>query len=244
MSAPKPKSNEWIQLLTPSLLEGKNLLSEFEAKRVIAGSRKLPDRYQGLGIEGLVKIVCGEIEEGVELCERSIFLAPHDQVTWANYALAFANKGIHSKQLEILRRAVDAVREPELLSDVIIVAAFWIDMDLLNKVVPMYLAMEIQPSETCAAAISTFDKLLSLGEQVKDLEEVAKAVRKVAERHSLPPVSTQVGDDGYGMLAFSFVVDTDDVALLSTLNDQLVEEMISSGLETSNCIGFFEPKGE
>ncbi|MBH3333718.1 tetratricopeptide repeat protein [Serratia marcescens] len=244
MRAPKPKSAEFIEMLTPSLIEGKNLLSEFEVRRVIAGAKQLPDRYQGICIEGLVKIICGDTEEGETLCERAILLAPHDAVSWANYALAFANKGLHSKQIEILKRAVDVVRNPELIRDVIVVASFWIDMDLLKKVVPMFTAMEIKPDESCALAIRNLDKLLDLGEQAKEVEAVAKAVMNVAEKHNLPAISSQVGDDGYGMLAFNFVVDTDDVDYLSVLNNELIDEMLALGLETSSCIGYFEPKGD
>ncbi|MDA5535819.1 hypothetical protein HB976_13410 [Yersinia mollaretii] len=244
MIAPKPKSAELIELLTPSLIEGENFLSEFEARRVIACAKQLPDRYQGICIEGLVKIICGDIEEGSSLCERSLLLAPHESVTWTNYALALANKGLHSKQIEILKRAIEVIRNPVLISDILVIATFWVDVDLLNKVAPMFAAMEIKPNDSCEAALRNLDKIFNLGERAKDVEDVAKAVMKVAEKHNLPAISSQLGDDGYGMIAFSFTVDTDDINFISTLNDELYEEMIEHGLETSNCIGYFEPKGE
>lgn len=245
MIAPKPKSAEFIAMITPSLVEGRNLLSEFEIKRVISGARRLPERYQGLSIEGLVNIICDDIEEGTSLCEQAINLAPKDPVNWLNYANALAGKGLHSKQVDVLKRAWDAdVRSPRVILNAMVIASFWADMDLLNKVVPMFTAMEIKPDESSNLALRNFDNLQMLGEQVKDVEAVAKVVMKVAEKHSLPPINSMISDDGYGMFAFSFVVDTDDVDFLSMLNNELIDEIIDSGLESSSCIGYFEPRDD
>ena len=50
MSLAQPKSGELLDLLTPSLTKGENLLSEFEVHRIIREAKKIPERYQGLSI--------------------------------------------------------------------------------------------------------------------------------------------------------------------------------------------------
>ncbi|MES4613998.1 hypothetical protein V2154_15615 [Ewingella sp. CoE-038-23] len=243
MIAPQPKSGELIDLLSPSLIKGENLLSEFEIRRIVSESRKLPDRYQGLSIEGLAKIVSGDLEEGYELLERALKLAPFDVVSWGNYARSVGNKNLHSKQLEVLRRAL-VVRDPILISDTIVVAAFWLDLELLDKVVAMAQAMEIQLSEAATHALKTYERLHEYGDEISAANEVAKLVMEIAERHDLPAYKSLVDDDGDGLLGFSFVVKTEDPKFLADLNNELIDEMIKHGLESSNCIGYFEPDDE
>lgn len=243
MRAAQPKSDELIDILSPSLIEGKNLLSEFEVRRVVAEARKLPERYQGISIEGLVNIVNDKLEDGYDLMEIALALAPSDVVSWGNYSRAVGNKAIHSKQLEILRRAL-SLRDPTLLVEALVIGAFWADMELLNKVVPMVEVMEIENTTAVASALAHYRKLLDYGDVADDLSRVAKAVMHIAEQHRIPSDYSRVDDDYEGLVAFSLLVNTDDVQYLRTLNDELMDRMIDMGLENCQCIGFFAPGGE
>lgn len=243
MRVPQPKSGELIDLLSPSLIKGENLLSEFEIRRVIAEARKLPERYQGLSIEGLVKIVCDELDEGFELLERALKLAPYDVVSWGNFSRAVGNKAIHSKQIEILKRAV-VLKDPVLLIEALIIGAFWADLDLLNKVVPMVRAMEIKLSDSAMKAMATYERLIGYGDMAKEVTDVAKVVMSIAEKHGLTSDRSRVDDDENGLMAFSLIVDIDDPSYLIKLNNELIDEMLEAGLEAGNCVGYFESGGE
>ncbi|HDR2587273.1 hypothetical protein [Enterobacter ludwigii] len=243
MRAAQPKSDELIDILSPSLIEGKNLLSEFEVRRVVVEARKLPERYQGLSIEGLVNIVNDKLEDGYELMEIALALAPSDVVSWGNYSRAVGNKGLHSKQMEILRRAV-SLRDPTLLTEALVLGAFWVDMELLRKVVPMIESMEIEKTTAVTSSLAHYQKLLEYSDSIDELSRVAKAVMYVAEQHRIPSNFSQVDDDGEGLVAFSLLVNTDDVQYLRSLNDELMDRIIEMELENSQCIGFFAPGGE
>lgn len=243
MIVPQPKSGELLDILTPSLIKGENLLSEIEVRRVIVEARKLPDRYQGLSIEGLVRIVCDDLEEGYSLLERALALAPYDAVSWGNFSRVVGNKAFHSKQLEILKRSL-VVREPALLVEALIIGAFWADMELLDKVVPMVRAMEIQLSEPATQAIAMYERMLGYGDKAKQVSAVAKVVMSVAERHHLPSDISRVDDDDEGLMGFCLFVNTDDADYIQALNNELLDEMIDAGLETGCCVGFFEPGGK
>jgi hypothetical protein len=243
MPLPRPKTDELIDLLSPSLIEGKNLLSEFELRRIVAEARKLPERYQGLSIEGLVNIVNDKLNDGYELLEFALTLAPSDVVSWANYSRAVGNKAIHSKQVEVLRRSV-FLREPALLTEALVIGAFWADIELLRTVVPMVESMEIEQTTAVAASIAHYRKILGYGDSTDDLSRVAKAVMYVAELHRIPANYSRVDDDSEGLIAFSLLVNTDDVQYLRSLNDELMDRMIEMELENCQCIGFFAPGGE
>ncbi|KAB1578764.1 hypothetical protein [Serratia marcescens] len=243
MLLPQPKSDELIDILSPSLIEGTNLLSEFELRRVVAEARKLPERYKGLVIEGLVNIVKDRLDEGYELLELALVLAPSDVVSWGNYSRAVGNKAIHSKRLEVLRRAV-SLQDPILLVEALIIGAFWTDMELLKMVVPMVEAMEIEKTTAVSSALAHYQKLLDYGDVADDLSRVARAVMYVAEQHRIPSDFSQVDDDDDGLVAFSLLVDTDDVQYLRMLNDELMDRIIEIELENCQCIGFFAPGGE
>ncbi|EMF7247660.1 TPA: hypothetical protein M4243_002817 [Klebsiella variicola] len=243
MKVPQPKSGELIDLLSGSLIQGKNLLSEFEVRRIISEARKLPERYQGLSIEGLLMIVCDELEQGYELLERALTLAPSDVVSWGNFSRAVGNKAIYGKQIDILKRAID-LRAPEIIKEALVVSAFWADLDLLSKAVVMARAMDLRLTGPAAAAISIYEKLIGFGDKANDIASVARAAMFVAEKHGLPSDVSRIDSIDDGTIAFSIVLNSSDPAYLITLNNELIDKMVEDGLENSTCVGFFEPGGE
>lgn len=243
MKVLQPKSGELIDLLSESLIQGKNLLSEFEVHRIIKEARKLPERYQGLSIEGLAMIVCDELEQGYELLERALALAPLDVVSWGNFSRALGNKAIYSKQVEVLKRAID-VCDPEMTKEALVVGAFWADLDLLSKAVHMAKSMNLKLTDSAANAVSVYENLLGYGDEARDVINVARAAMYVAEKHKILSDVSRIDSTDDGIISFSIILKTNDPAYLITLNNELIDKMVEEGLEISNCVGFFEPGGE
>lgn len=239
MSLAQPKSGELLDLLTPSLTQGKNLLSEFELHRIAREAKRLPDRYQGLSIEGLAKMVLGDIDEGCALCEQGLRLAPNDPVSFCNYILALRNQGLHLRQYEIIKTATNS-HNPMILMDVATISAYWVDFDLLEKVIPMLKAMEVPDSGTPSKLDETFEYLNSHPEHIKDLKAIGLLMMRLSEKHRLRLAGSHCYYVCSELNTFFVEVKTEDPMLISKLNDELADEILASNLVNSECVGCFE----
>ncbi|EAA3639947.1 hypothetical protein GI075_02580 [Salmonella enterica] len=239
MSLAQPKSGELLDLLGPSLTQGENLLSEFEIHRVIREARKVPEYYQGLSIEGLAKLVLGEIEEGAALCEKSLALAPDDSVSFCNYTIALRNKGYHVKQYEIIKRAINS-RNPRILSEVAVNAAYWVDLDLLKKVMPMLNAMEVAKADDLVKCNESLDYLIKHDNHSQDFKAIGRLMMAIAEKYRLRLAGANAFYVMNELNTFFVEIKTDDPALLSKVNNDLADALIAAGLENSECIGCFQ----
>lgn len=233
------KSGKLLDDLTPSLTQGENLLSEFDVKRIIRDAKNVPERYQGLSIEGLARLVNGEVNEGCELCERAILLAPANPVSLSNYSLALRNLGMHVKHYEILLRCVNSI-VPEILSDIAISAAYWSDVDVLRKVMPKLNSMEIEKSSELERAEAAYRSLCSHVDDADDLKLIGQIMRETADKHRLRLGGSRAHYILDDLKTVIVSVKTDDANLLSSLNDEIVTEILTKGLESSLCIGYFE----
>lgn len=239
MSLAQPKSGELLDLLGPSLTHGKNLLSEFEIHIIIREAKKIPVYYQSLSVQGLAKLISGQIDEGIALCEESLKLAPEDSVSFCNYMVALRNKGYHVKQFEMIKNAVSS-HNPRILSEVAINAAYWMDIDLLRKVIPVLEAMEIVKADMLSKSIETLDYLNENEEHAKDFKSIAKIMMEITEKHRLRLAASNAFYDMDDLNTFFVEVKTDDSVLLSKVNDELADEILAMGLENSECIGCFQ----
>ncbi|WP_340505749.1 hypothetical protein [Escherichia coli] len=239
MSLAQPKSGELLDLLTPSLTKGENLLSEFEVHQIIREAKKIPERYQGLSIEGLAKLVLGEIEEGCSLCEQGLRLAPNDSVSFCNYTIALRNLGLHARQYAMIQNSANSLN-PTILAEVATISAYWADIDLLEKVMPMLTAMEVPRPEEMAKWCHTLDYLHTHQEHAQDLKTIGQLMMNVADKYRV----RLAGAHAFYVLSeldTLFVeVKTDDPALLSQINNDLADEIINAGLADSECVGCFE----
>ncbi|EMV4249438.1 hypothetical protein AACJ69_004374 [Escherichia coli] len=239
MSLAQPKSGELLDLLTPSLTKGENLLSEFEVHQIIREAKKIPERYQGLSIEGLAKLVLGEIEEGCSLCEQGLRLAPNDSVSFCNYTIALRNLGLHARQYAMIQNAANSLN-PTILAEVATISAYWADIDLLEKVMPMLTAMEVPRPEDMAKWYDTLDYLHTHQEHAQDLKKIGQLMLNVSDKYRVRLAGAHAFYVMSELDTLFVEVKTDDPSLLSQMNNDLADEIIMAGLADSECVGCFE----
>jgi tetratricopeptide (TPR) repeat protein len=240
MAVPKTKSNDLIQTLYPSLCTGELLISEVELYGVMRDAKKLPIDYQAYSIEGLCLMLKGKFDEGCDLCERAIMLAPENTTTWINYAILLNNLDKPQKMNSLLHRAV-RIRDFEILKQCIVHAAFWVDYELLKEA-KMISQSDERLTDDIKSAIKTYDVLSQDESLALDLQKTAKIVMAIAEDEKLRASSSFVEDDGEGTVSYNLCVKVDSGSELSRLNDRIIKEMVAAGLEMTNCVAFFEPE--
>jgi hypothetical protein len=239
MSLAQLKSGELLDLLVPSLLNGESLLSEFEIHRIIREARKIPERYQGLSIEGLALLVSGEIDAGCALCEQGLLLVPNDSVALCNYTLALRQKGLHVKQYEILKSMVNSFN-PGILSEVAMTSAFWTDIDVLQKVLPVLGAMDIVIDENLEKCAFSLHNLQESERNAHDFRLIGQIMMRISQKHRLRVTGSHTICEAPELSALFVEVKTDDPDLLSKVNDELADEILAAGLENSECVGYFQ----
>lgn len=239
MSLAQPKSGELLDLLTPSLTKGEKLLSEFELHQIIREAKKIPERYQGLSIEGLAKLVLGEIEEGCSLCEQGLRITPNDPVSFCNYTIALRNLGLHARHYIMIQNASESLN-PTILAEVATISAYWADMDLLEKVMPMLTAMEVPRPENMGKWCDTLNYLRTQSEHAQDLKTIGQLMMSVADKYRVRLAGANLFYVMSELDTLFVEVKTDDPALLSQMNNYLAEEIINAGLADSECVGCFE----
>ena len=67
-------------------------------------------------------------------------IAPNDPVSFCNYTIALRNLGLHARQYVMIQKASDSLN-PTILAEVATISAYWVDIDLLEKVMPIMLFM-------------------------------------------------------------------------------------------------------
>lgn len=239
MTQAQLKSGVLIEELTPSLIKGELLISEMDVHRIIREAKKIPERYQGLSIEGLARIALGHIEEGCELCERGLSLVPNDPVSLCNYTIALRNKGLHLKQNELLSAAVNSLN-PKILFDIVSNATYWADIRTLNKALPMLIAMNLPASNDLHKSVETIKYYEKHEWRVDDMTSIGKLMMVISDKHRLRLAASQMLDISSELNALVIEVKTEDPIFISMLNDELTNEILSAGLANSECIGYFE----
>lgn len=233
------KTGDLIDELTPSLIKGELLISEMDVRRIIREAMKIPERYQGLSIEGLARISLGQIEEGCELCERALSLAPNDPVSLCNYTVALRNKGLHLKQNELLAAAVNSLN-PKILYDIVANATYWADIRTLNKALPKLVAMNFPSSDVLNKGLDTIKYYEKNEWRVDEMTSIGKLMMVISDKHRLRLAASQMLYISAELHALSIEVKTEDPSFISMLNDELTNEILSAGLANSECVGYFE----
>lgn len=239
MTQAQLKSGALIEELTPSLIKGELLINEMDVHRIIREAKRIPERYQGLSIEGLARITLGQIEDGCELCERALSLAPNDPVSLCNYTIALRNKGLHLKQNELLAAAVNSLN-PKILYDIVANATYWADIRTLNRALPMLIAMNLPSSVDLHEGLDTIKYYEKHEWRVDDMTSIGKLMMAISDKHRLRLAASQMLDINSELNALVIEVKTEDPVFISMLNDELTNEILSAGLANSECVGYFE----
>jgi len=239
MTQAQLKSGSLIAELTPSLVKGELLVSEMEVHRIIREAKKIPERYQGLSIEGLARIALGQFDEGFALCERSLMLAPNDFVSLCNYAVALRNKGFHLKQNEIFSKAANSLN-PRILADLVEHATYWADIKTLKKTLPVLIAMDLPDNDDLHQGIETIKYYEEHALRGDDMASIGQLMMSISDKHRLRLAASQMLNVHSELNALIIEVKTEDPAKISALNDELADALISAGLANSECVGYFE----
>lgn len=240
MPVAQPKTGEVVAKLGPSLEAGRILLLDLEKQKLLREARALPIRYQSLALEGLILLLDGKVERGIEAIERSLAICPTDSVTWSNFSSALSNLGLYSKRRELLTRALD-YDFPCMTEHALNFAAFWADGEILDMAIAKLEKFGLSEKETNVPALQTALVLKNLGESITDgLKQAADVLMCVVESESLRALSSSILTDGEGYASFSVGIETEDAEYLSYLNDKVVDEMIERGLETGSSVAYFE----
>ncbi|MBD8146530.1 hypothetical protein [Pantoea agglomerans] len=243
MTAPKLKTNSLISDLTPSVQAGRLLISDIEKQKKLREARVIPERYQGLAIEGMIHFLDGKHRLGTECLERSIEMCPGDGVTWTNYSTILTNKALYAQQEELLERALHR-GVASMLELVLVFGAFWGDMDKMSRALEVINKYGVEVTNA-QDALGTYNMFLGLDNSVKnDIKNAASILRVIAEEHSIPCARSHIESDGYGEMSFSCEIKVNDASVLTKLNFEIIERMVAHGYEAGKCVAYFESLGE
>ncbi|WP_333896587.1 hypothetical protein [Mixta calida] len=244
MAQVKPKANEVLNKLAPSLDAGKLLLSDIEKQQLIRDCRSLPDAYQSLAIEGIIVLLDGQFERGIAAIEESLSLCADDPVTWINFSATLSNCALHAKQLEVLNRAL-RLDSPTVAKHAMVFGAFWINIDMMKTAYKKLEKYGMLLEDSVASSIATLNNVNEYGEDNAEyLSLAASLVMKIAEKEGIEGSRTAIMQDAEGVCSFTFFVETDDPYYLLKLNSELISSMVDHGLETTNCVAMFESEAE
>lgn len=240
MPVAQPRTGEVVAKLGPSLEAGRLLLLDLEKQKLLKEARALPVRYQSLALEGLILLLDGKVERGIEAIENSLAICPTDPVTWGNYSSALSKIGLYSKQRELLVRALD-YDFPSMAEHALHFAAFWADGEILDMAIAKLEKFGQVDKDTNVLPLQTAHILSNLGDSMSDgLKKVADVLMYIVESESLRTKNSNLLTDGEGYVSFSIGIETDDANYLSYLNDKVVDVMIDRGLETGCSVAYFE----
>ncbi|MCI1676642.1 MAG: hypothetical protein LKK36_06290 [Ewingella americana] len=240
MALANPKSNEILEKLAPSLEEGSLLLTDIQKQSLLREVRALPEAYQSLAIEGVILLLDGQHERGISSVEKSLRLCSSDSASWVNYSSTLANRSLYAKQREVLTRALE-LQLADVFSHAIIFGSFWADLDMIKRTVELMDKTGFHVNEDLSSSLEMMDILSNLGkENSSDLRKLAQIMMSISSREELSAKESRVEGDGEGVYSFSVRIDTEDARYLSKLNSEVIDKMVSEGLESSHCVAFFE----
>lgn len=242
MIKPQLETDVLLKRLLPSLGDASILLSEFEIQTIIHKARRIPDRHEGLSVEGLAYIIMGNVEKGSELCERSISLDTTDHVAWLNYALALASRGHHSQQRQVLQKALTH-QITEVFLSALITSCFWVDEIMFarcyNALRPTGL-IEKALSESEAREVDFMLKIFPCTNLISPFSQVAF---EVADAERLIVSTSQVFGDSEDGFCFSLGVRNIDSERLIELNNKIIEKIIDKNLLDIDCTAIITAEG-
>ena len=238
MIKPKLETDVLLGKLVPSMEDGRVVLSDFEIKSIIHKARRIPNRHEGLLVEGLACMVDGRIEEGSEFCERSISLDTSDHVAWLNYSLTLASRGYHAKQREVLERAL-TYRLSEVYLSALMTSVFWLDEQMFEQCIGVLDKTGLITSALDDAQIQQVDFMRQLKPNMHIVSPFAQLAFEIADAERLITATSHVsGDEEHGYF-YSLGVQHADTDRLIELNDMIIDKIIDKNLHHIDCVTIF-----
>lgn len=237
-------------MLLPSMSGKSCYLNDIELMGIIRQARELSDAGHRYLLEGLTWLIKGDIDKGVDMCEKAIAHNDRELVPWTNYAVVLSSKCHFKMAMNVISRSVEK-RMPLMLLHAFHYASRWADYRLMALVLPLIEETKVHESITGVLkdawekSLNTYDQLLDMGISAADeMSRMASAVMEIAEEEKLPLVSTRTTNDGDGNYAYIYGVDTLDPIWINHLDNMLFDRLILKGIKSRHCIAFFESVAE
>ncbi|POU03535.1 hypothetical protein C3369_06845 [Escherichia sp. ESNIH1] len=238
MIKPLFETDDLLNKLFPSMLGGKNLLTDIQVMDIIRKARKIPDRHEGLLIEGLAKLISGHFDEGVELCERSIQLNTHDHVAWLNFGVALASLGHHSMQNDLLWRAM-GYGLVEAYLKALSVSAFWVDRKMFEHAYEFLNRAGLTNTSLTEKQKYEVEFMHELGSRLDFIAPFATIAMEIAEAEQLVVTNSHVSGDAEHGYCYALHIDESDPDKLLMVNDMALNKILSNDLHVLDCVTVF-----
>ncbi|CDH04431.1 conserved hypothetical protein [Xenorhabdus bovienii str. oregonense] len=246
MISPQTKSLEVIQYLSASIEAGESLLDDFTLRRLLKDVEAIPELVEKLSLKGLIYILQGKVSEGMELCERSISMAPSVSPSWTNY-LSLLSSGVYlSRYNEVIDLAMKNINScPVLLRQIINHASFTANLDLLNHATGLVNKLRVEPLnvfETCD--MQTFTLLKQNETKAHRLSLLVHELMFIVESRKLKIIRSKVSVDNDGILGYHCILSTNDIGFICSFNDELFDRIFDKNIDTTDCFAIFEGNDE
>lgn len=238
MPAPLPKTFELIEILGPSLQTGKCLLNEMELRRAFNEAGKIPLVVDRLFVQALVRLIQGNDDVAYELFERALSIEPNNEQIWVNYVKAVHNKGYIHKTLSILESAIK-YPFPLVLAECYEKGTTWGRVSMASESKKKLEMMGVfEKMDFPNDLHELYEKFSFLGDECDDFQGICRIISEVAEKYKVNLVGNRL--EFRDLISFISLINSADDEMLTSMNFDVIELIVSRGLEKNNCIGYFD----
>lgn len=241
MPAPLPKTFELIEILGPSLQSGECLLNEIELRRAFNEASKIPLIAERFFVQALIRLIQGNDDMAYDFFDRALSIEPNNEQIWINYVKSVHNKGYVHKTLSILESAIKHPF-PLVLAEAYEKGTTWGRVSMASeakKKLEMMGIFEKMGFPVCLHEL--YENFSSLGDESDDFQGICRIISEVAEKHKVQVVGNRI--EFRDLISFISLINSSDDELLSEMNSEVIDIIVSRGLVKNNCIGYFDATG-
>lgn len=241
MPAPLPKTFELIEILGPSLQSGKCLLNEIDLRRAFNEASKIPLIAERFFVQALVRLIQGNDDMAYELFDRALSVEPNNEQIWVNYVKSVHNKRYIHKTLSILESAIK-YPFPLVLAEAYEKGTTWGRVSMASEAKKKLEMMGVFEKIGFPDYIhELFRKFSFLGDEGDDFQGICRVISEIAEKYKVQVVGNRI--EFRDLISFISLINSSDDELLSEMNSEVIDLIVSRGLEKNNCIGYFDAAG-
>lgn len=241
MPAPQPKTSEILELIGPSLQSGKCLLNEIELRRIFNDASRIPILAERFFVQASIRLIQGNDDIAYELFERALSIAPNNEAIWINYVRAINNKGRIHRTLAILDSAIKHPF-PLVLKECYEKGTTWGRVSMASEAKRKLEMMGVFEKMGFTDDLhDLYAKFSMLGSESDDFQNICRIISEVAEKYEVKVIGNRV--EFRDLVSFISIIKSVDDDMLSMMNFEVVDLIVSRGLEKNNCIGYFDAAG-
>lgn len=221
-------------------------LDPFTRKRLEREIGKVADAAKRMFLEGVLDVVYGEVERGINACEQAVQLDPYDLVMWENYSTMIQRIKGSLASYQVRLRGANYINQPSFLCNTLLIEQFLNDfnaaletLSLLEKTVGR------QTAEKLCNELGnhTVEEMIELNKvpQAQTAKDVTKLMFSLAEEQHNFKVRTTFSELEVDSDAFCIEVFLSDIKLeeLKSINRQLLTQRREQGLASSGVVALF-----